>query len=290
MLNRAPSGLAGWISYFRDTEIPVLAATAAAIDALRADEDRVDAQSIVAVVLEDPLMILRVLSHIARKRSSRTVTDLETINSAVLMLGIPPFFREFSSMQTVEAHLQASPAALDGLLRAIARAHRAARFALCMAVHRHDSGAEVIHEAALLHDFVEMLVWCHAPRLMLEIQRRQRADPSLRSAALQREILHVDLVDLEQALMKIWRLPEILTRMTDDHHADVPRVRNVLLACVLARHSQDGWHNPALPDDLQAIAELLNQSPDHVRRKMMDLDGAVEEIEPANGEFVFNVG
>ena len=290
MLTRAPSGLAGWISYFRDTEIPVLAATAAAIDALRADEDDVDVQSITGVVIDDPLMILRVLSHIARKRSGRTVTDLETVSSAVLMLGIPPFFREFASMQTVEAHLQASPAALDGLLRAIARAHRAARFALSMAVHRHDGGAEVIHEAALLHDFVEMLVWCHAPGLMLEIQRRQRADPGLRSAALQRELLHVDLVDLEQALMKVWRLPEMLTRMTDDHQADVPRVRNVLLACALARHSQDGWHNPALPDDLQAIAGLLNLSPDHVRKKMMELDGAEDEAEPSGGEFVFSAG
>jgi hypothetical protein len=37
-------------------------------------------------------------------------------------------------------------------------------------------------------------------------------------------------------------------------------VRSIELAARLARHAARGWENPAVPDDIAAIAELLNLS------------------------------
>ena len=37
------------------------------------------------------------------------------------------------------------------------------------------------------------------------------------------------------------------------------RVRNVALAVSLARHAANGWHDPAIPDDLRALAGLLGE-------------------------------
>ena len=45
--------------------------------------------------------------------------------------------------------------------------------------------------------------------------------------------------------------------MMNHHHAESPRTRTVALAVALARHSANGWDNPALPDDYSAIAALL---------------------------------
>ena len=122
----------------------------------------------------------------------------------------------------------------------------------------HDSA--VIHAAALLHDFAEMLLWCHAPALALRIRAMQRADPALRSSAAQLAVLNIDLMDLQQSLMKAWRLPELLIRISDDRHAEHPSVRSVALAVRLARHTANGWDNAALPDDVKDIAQLLNLS------------------------------
>jgi HD-like signal output (HDOD) protein len=158
------------------------------------------------------------------------------------------------------------------LLGVLERARRAACFALGFAVHRMDHDAEVIHEAALLHDFAEMLLWCHAPTLALEISQRQLDDPSLRSAAAQCEVLHVELGDVQQGLMRAWRLPELLVRISDDHHAQTAQVRNVLLAIRLARHSKDGWDNAAIPDDVSDIAVLLNLRPEPTLKLLHDLD------------------
>jgi HD-like signal output (HDOD) protein len=128
-----------------------------------------------------------------------------------------------------------------------------------------------------LHDFAEMLLWCHAPHLALTMRSRQRADPTLRSAQIQREILHIELSDLEQALMRAWQLPELLRELTDPHLNAQARVRNVLLATALARHSQNGWNNAALPDDFEAIGQLLNLSTLAVRSLVRTIDLTTED-------------
>ena len=260
-LMQALPDLAAWTAFFLAAEIPVLGETADAIDALRANEDAADANSLGELIANDPLMSLKVLAYAAMHRPERVVTDTETVTSALVMMGISPFFRAFGRQPTIEERLASEPAALAGLDACLRRAHRGANFALGMAVHRMDLDAAVIHAAALLHDFAEMLLWCHAPMLALQIQHAQRADPALRSRVVQKAVLNIELCDLQQALMKAWRLPELLIRISDDRHAEHASVRNVALAVRLARHTTQGWDNPAIPDDVTEIATLLNLSP-----------------------------
>jgi HD-like signal output (HDOD) protein len=275
MLTQALPDLNAWTRRFSEAEIPVLPGTAQEIEALRRineASDSVDAHQLAQAIAGDPLMTLKVLSHVAKHRPSRLVTDAETVTAAIVLMGIGPFFRAFEPLKTIDEHLQDQPVALRGLERVLRRAYRAANFALGFAVHRMDNDAAIIQEAALLHDFAEMLLWCHAPSLAVEIAKRQHADPTLRSAAVQRSVLNVELGELEQALMRVWRLPELLIHITDDKHAAHPQVRTVMLAIRLARHTQHGWDNAALPDDFADIAELLNVAPHVAQAKALALD------------------
>jgi len=267
-----PRDVDGWVRYFRTLEIPVLASTAAALEEMRLMEDDVDARMISEAVGRDPLMTLKLLVYASTQGSDRRLTDAETCVEALVLMGITPFFRAFGPQPTVEGHLAHHPEALAGLQQVLARADRAARFAASFAIHRADHDAAVLHEAAQLHDFTEMLLWLHAPRLALEIQRRQQADPALRSCAVQRELLNAELNDIQHPLMQLWRLPEILVRITDDSHAENSQVRTVLLAIRLARHSTHGWDNPALPDDIRDIAALLHLSVEPTRQLLLDID------------------
>ena len=252
--------LAAWTDSFREREIPVLADTAEALELLRTKEDDVDANGIGEMIANDPLMTLKVLAHASSHRGKKVVTDTETVTAALVMMGISPFFRAFGPQPTVEDHLAAEPQALAGLRAAVRRAHRGANFALGFAVHRMDPDAAVVHAVALLHEFADMLLWCHAPVLQLEIQRRQRADPALRSAVAQQQVLNIEVAELQAALMRAWRLPELLIHMGDDLHAENANVRSIELAARLARHTAKGWDNPAVPDDIADIAALLNLS------------------------------
>src|ERR1700712_2981336 len=103
--------IAAWTAYFRSAGIPVLTDTAEALEALRLNEDKLDANGIGELISNDPLMTLKVMSHVALNRSSRVVTDTETVISALVLLGISPFFRAFGTQPTVEERLADKPEA-----------------------------------------------------------------------------------------------------------------------------------------------------------------------------------
>jgi HD-like signal output (HDOD) protein len=267
-----PHDVAGWARHFAELDIPILTATAGDIEDLRHVEDDVDARTLSEAIARDPLMTLKLLAYASTQGSNRRLHDAETVTEALVLMGITPFFRAFGPQATIEDHLAAAPEALAGLREVLRRADRAARFAAAFAIHRGDHDAAVLQEAALLHDFAEMLLWLHAPALALEIRRRQAADPALRSAAVQRELLQAELNDVQHALMQRWRLPEILVRSTDDRQVAHGQVRIVQLAIRVARHSMHGWDNPAIPDDLRDIGALLVLNADAVRQLLHDID------------------
>jgi HD-like signal output (HDOD) protein len=271
---RQPTDLAGWLRLLQTAELPVLARTAEALEGLRVNEDEVDARALNDVIATDPLMTLKLLGNLsARPRTGRLAADVETVTEALVLIGITPFFTTFGPQPTVEQALADCPDALAGLNAVVRRAHRAAQFALAFAVHRGDHDAAVIHEAALLCDFAEMLLWLHAPDAALAMQARQLADPTLRSVTVQRATLGVSLAEIQHALMEAWRLPELLVRITDERHQEATQVRNVLLAIRVARHTAKGWTNPAIPDDIRDVARLLNLDEAHAEILLKDVDG-----------------
>ena len=133
-LTRPLRDLDAWTDHFRRAEIPVLAQTAEAIEAMRANEDEVDANAIGEMIAHDPLMTLKVLAYAATHRSARMVTDTETVTATLVMMGISPFFRTFGPQPTIEQRLAEHPEALQGLNDVILRAPRGATFALAFAV------------------------------------------------------------------------------------------------------------------------------------------------------------
>lgn len=273
-IDRPLRDLSAWLAHFRAAPIPVLDATALAIGELALIEDAVDAHLLSETVAADPLMTLKLLAHVGS--NSRRETDVETVIGALVLLGIGPFFRLFGDLPTIGQALHDTGDAAEvqaGLQAVLDRSHRAARFAIGFAAHRMDPDAAVIHEAALLHGFAELLLWCHAPKLALEIARRQRADATLRSALVQQAVLGgITLAELQQALMKTWRLPELLIRLDDARHADSPQVKNVTLAVRLARHSAQSWDNAAVPDDVADIAALLQLGPVPTLKLLHEID------------------
>jgi len=248
------------------TDIPVLPQTLSALTELRKNEESVDVHDLAAIVMRDPLMTVKLYAHLASRKSARQITDIETVTGCLVMMGVPPFFRTFRDLKSVTAYLGDNIAAQKGLLKVIRRATRAAGFAYDWAVRRQDFDTEVVTIAALLHDIAEMLLWCFAPKLALDIRAMLSATPGLRSTVAEREVLKIELNDLENALMVRWKLPELLVKMTDNRQNNHPQVRNVMYAVSLARHTASGWQDAALPDDYQMIADLLHLSPEQARR------------------------
>jgi len=258
MIDMPLPDLDAWVGYFGQANIPVLRHTMAQLDELRDNAERSNARVISSVILHDPMLTLRVLSYIEVKRGKSHQTDITTIERALMMIGMGPFFNDFKDIPVVENQLKPHPRALLGLLKVINRTRRAVGWARDWALCRHDLDIDEITVATLLYDFPEILMWCFAPQLAQQVMEHQKADRTLRSVAIQEAVYNVPLYQIKAALAEAWHLPQLLKTLMDPEHAEHPRVRNVKLAVDLARHSANGWGDAALPDDYKAIGELLH--------------------------------
>jgi len=269
MLDHPLPDIDSWTLFFSNNGLPVLRVTKRRIEEMRADLDHVDARELARLILQDPIMTVRVLAFTQPIRGRSLQHDITTIASAVMMAGIEPFFRHFADLFTIEDQLKdGGSQALLGVLQIIRRAQRAADYAQDWAIWRHDINMEEVRIAALLHDLAEILIWCSAPRLGMAIQEQQKSDPTMRSADAQKSILGFTFQEIQLELCRVWHLPDLLQTLIDDHNAEQPRVKNVTLAVQLARHSSHGWDNEALPNDYKAIGQLLNVTPETVRQRL----------------------
>lgn len=261
-------GLDGWVGHFSQAQLPVLRHTVTELEKLRGNAEFVNGRVLSSVILQDPLMTLRVLAYIESHRRKSQNADITTIERALMMIGIDPFFREFKDLPLVEDSLKPHPKALLGLLKVMSRARHASHWAREWALVRHDLDVDEITVATLLHDVAEILMWCSAPTLALQVRDMQAKDRALRSQIAQQTIYNITLPDLQLELAKLWHLPELLNTLMDRNNADNPRVQNVTLAVDLARHSANGWDDAALPDDYAAIEELLHMSHEHLMQRL----------------------
>lgn len=264
MTEHSQKSIDEWVAFLGSNEMPILRQTARKLEQASQNIDTIGGRDIAGIVLQDPLMAVRVLAYIQPFTGKHLRSEITTIANAVMMLGIEPFFRKFEAPNTIEAMLKDEPQALLGVLQVIRRVQRASRYAHDWAFERHDMNNEEVALAALLHDLAEILLWCFAPGLASEIRDKLLADKTLRSHIAQQAVLGFPLVELQKALCSAWHLPELLNTLMDDSNAHLPRVQNVTLAVNLARHSTDDWTNAALPDDFSAIERLL-----HIDRQML---------------------
>ena len=276
MIDQPLPDIDAWIAFFGQVDLPVLRHSVNELARLGQDADNTNGRVLAGAILQDPLLTLRVLAYIEKHRRQRQSTDITTIDRAIMMIGITPFFRDFQNLPVVEDRLKPHPQALLGLLKTVARARRSAHWAHDWAMQRRDMDVDEIMLATLLHDVAELMIWIFAPTLALQFRNAQIAQPNQRSAILQEEIYGVPLYQLKLALTEAWRLPSLLALLLDDRQAENPRVRNVKLAVDLARHTANGWTDPALPDDFKGIRDLLRINQETLVRRL-DVDEATAQ-------------
>ncbi len=270
-----PKSMAAWLAFLGQAEIPVLKQTARELERLSADESHLDARSIANVVTDDPLMTVKLLRYMQTHKHRNQKYELVDVKEALLMMGLDAFFREVPATPISEDMLHDHIGALVHLLHTVRRAQRSAHYAYDWALRLHDLHAEEVHVSTLLYHVAEMLMWCFNPGQMLEIQKRQAADATLRSADVQKQVMGFTGMDFQRQLTIEWKLPELLLNLMDPAQANTSRVRNVKLAANLARHSAQGWDNDALPDDYREIAALLRMEPDKVMALVKSVPAAV---------------
>jgi HD-like signal output (HDOD) protein len=226
MLDHPLQDIDAWVLLFSNNSLPVLRVTKRRLDEMRQHIDDVDARELSRVVVQDPMMTARVFAFTQSIGSRSLQRDITTIASAVMMIGVEPFFKRFNDLPTIEGMLKGEDKhALLGVLQIIRRSQRAADYAQEWAIWRNDVNMEEVRIAALLHDLAELLVWTFAPSLGLEIHAQQLAHPNLRSVDAQRNTLGLSFEEIQEALCRVWHLPELLQHVRWGREQQSPRTQ-----------------------------------------------------------------
>jgi HD-like signal output (HDOD) protein len=267
-----------WVAFLSQAEIPVLKQTARDLSALHEDSENISARGVAKAIERDPMMTVKLLRHLQHNKHRRQEHEVVEIEQALLMMGVEAFFRKLPPKPMVDEILRGHMAALVCLLRVVHRSHRASAYAYEWAVRLRDLHFEEVRIAALLHDLAEILMWCFSPNEMLKIHALQQQNKSLRSHDAQEQVLGFSLDALQLNLAREWSLPHLLLTLMDSECAAQQRVRNVMLAINLARHSANGWDDAALPDDYKEIGQLLGMKPEEVMVEIGVEEGIICDI------------
>ena len=156
---------------FGRAELPVLARTVAELERIARDVDRVSTQHVADIVMHDPLMTFKVLRYIQQRRRKQPARRRDHDRALADDARHEPVPRAFRGAGDARSRgSRPIPTALQGALAVISRARHAALYARDWAVLRHDIEIDEVTTAALLHDLAELLLWCCAPQLAMQIQ------------------------------------------------------------------------------------------------------------------------
>lgn len=265
-----PSTIHEWVTFLETRDVPVLRRTIRELDRLRPSAEQVSASRLAVIILRDPLMTLKLLRLANTSRRGRLSNEITSIEHAIMMLGVAPLFRHFSSLVALEDMLAEHEHALTSVLQVYSRSLHAAYQARQWAIQHQDIRVEEVYISALLHDMTNMMLWIYAPERAQEIREMVRRQ-HLYYALAHEKIMGFSVADFRIALAAAWHFPEMLAELVDCRNAGQPRAQGVLLAVSIAHLAERGWYGPCMEGCLEAMADTLN----------LPLDEAVARVRQA---------
>lgn len=258
ILEKPLSSAQAYVDFLSAQELPVLRQTARQLEFMREDQDAVNARQLAGIALGDPLFAIRLIIWLDRHRGRLRNHDITTLDRAIMMMGVGPFFAAFNELPTVEEQLAGRPEALIQALHAFGWVRRAAHLGRDWAILRHDIDVDEVALATLLRPACEVLLWVFAPALAQRIADERTAHPGIRAVVAEHAVLGCSERDIQLGLAHAWRLPALLVTLMDEANGSNPRVRNVALAIDFARgFSAQGWDSPAVREVFHDLLHLL---------------------------------
>ncbi|MEW6645906.1 MAG: HDOD domain-containing protein [Pseudomonadota bacterium] len=254
------SSLDEWVRRISEEEMPIFGHTVQQVVSVAEDENAPTA-ALARVILQDASMTARVLKLANTVYYNPHAQQISTISRAVVVLGFTTVRSMCLSIALVDSFVQGAPR--DHLTRELARSVHAAVQARTLALACGVESPEEVFIAALLYHLGDLAFWCFSG------EAGDQLDALLKQAGYtaeqaEMEILGFPLRQLTTALIREWRINELLiTVLTQPDSRDL-RCRIVMLCHQLARAAEKGWESRQVQELTPQLAELSGQSSDNV--------------------------
>ncbi len=250
-------GVDQWAAYFENQALPVMRRSKLLLAQWDvAEGERLSPKELSDIVLQDPMLCLRLLREAERRKSHRLDRETTTALAAIMQLGVDGFRRLLLDSPEVDE-------SNAGLLQVETRARLAARTALVWSSGRMDISPEEVAVAALLGGTGDLLLWAYAPEIPEMAEHALRSGLAKRSAQAQLQTCGFTFKQLTLRCAERWNLPALLMQLL--RGAESLRAQLTRTCANAARHILDEspTSTQALATDvLDALRLIPNASPE----------------------------
>lgn len=256
-MNSLPGTIHEWVTFLETRDVPVLRRTISEFAKMRPNAENISGSQLAVIILRDPLMTLKLLRLANGSRRGRLSNEITSVEHAIMMMGVGPLFKQFSSLVALEDMLADQEQSLSSVRQVYCRALHAAYQARQWAIQRQDIRVEEVYISALLHDMTNMMLWIYAPARAQEIRDTVRREQIYYGKAHEK-VMGFSVEDFRIALVAAWQFPRMLAELADCRNAAVPRAQGVLLAVSIAHLAERGWYGKQMDAAMEAMADTLN--------------------------------
>ena len=251
---QASTPLDAWIAKLAQQPLPALSHSRAAYME-SGGIDTISVTQLSNIVLTDPGLIVTLLREACAVPRKRMMSEINTIDSAILMLGIGNTARIIENAPSVEERV-AKPVQ-EEYLRVLSRAYHSACQAYAFARSRVELAPEEIFLAAMLQEVGTLALWAHSPKTMLKL--RKLAGPGFFcNEQAQHQVLGLELRALSSSLVEHWGLSSFIQSSLDPQTQKNNRIQSVGLGRRVGQAADMGWDTPETGQLLEELATFLH--------------------------------
>ncbi len=200
-------GAGQWATYFERLALPVMRRSKRLMNDLEAAEgEQLAPRDLADIVLQDPLLCLRLLREAERRKSHRLDHETTTALAAIMQLGVDEFRKLLLASPEIEDDNR-------GLLKVETRARVAAQIARTWSAGRADLNPEEVAVAALLAGSGDLLLWVYADELPRLAEDELNCGRAARSAQAQMQACGFTFKQLTLQCAERWKLPGLVIQL-----------------------------------------------------------------------------
>lgn len=206
-----------------------------------------DIQKISSIILEDPLLSLKIMLEIEKIKKTHLHFEIDSIKKGILLLGMKHIFESVLNSSVCICSIY--------LKECLLRSKMASQFSYKLAILRRDINPEEIALSALMGDLGEILLWLYYEEIPLSVKTALENKKFSRNREAQFKIHGFYFNDLSILLVKEWNLPKPILNMMSSNADNRSMIAKTSIN--LSRHllAKNGYS--AIPDDIRLLKKLL---------------------------------
>lgn len=250
-------GLTAWMRTLADQDMPTLNAVVRDICEL-SEDDECRTDDLTKIILRDANLTSKVLKIANSIHYNRSFMPIKTVSRGIVQLGFDNLKNITLASSLIDSFLKGKPKAL--LIESLAKSFHAAVQARALVPYLTGEHKEQVFIAALLRNIGELALLSTGREAAEQFVTERNLHPE-NEAAISRELLGVDINQINRGLIKEWSLGDLVRESSEDNARPTTMACAVNLGNDLSKYIHKGVNSPEMEKMYQQMAALCNITP-----------------------------